>query len=108
MPGIAAARRRDCGSLRMGAVAGKPPCRMPGCGAGEVGGEPARKEKPVSTRWLVGLLLAASLLTVGVGALGAAPAGAGASYAASLSGGEEVPPRTTPASGQATFQVSAD
>jgi len=35
-------------------------------------------------------------------------AGPGASYAAPLSGGEEVPPRTTPASGQATFQVSAD
>ena len=35
-------------------------------------------------------------------------AGPGASYAAPLSGGEEVPPRTTPASGQATFQVGAD
>jgi len=34
--------------------------------------------------------------------------GPGASYTAQLTGGEEVPPRTTPASGQATFQVSAD
>jgi len=35
-------------------------------------------------------------------------AGPGASYTAPLSSGEEVPPRTSPASGQATFQVSAD
>ncbi|HEY8600715.1 MAG TPA: CHRD domain-containing protein, partial [Thermomicrobiales bacterium] len=32
----------------------------------------------------------------------------GAGYAAPLSGGEEVPPRATPAGGEATFQVSPD
>ena len=58
---------------------------------------------------VVGLLLAAGLLLAGApAARGATPAGAGGSYTAALSGGEEVPPRTTPASGQATFQVSAD
>src|SRR3954465_13382099 len=58
---------------------------------------------------VLGLLLATTLPLLGLGtARGAAAAGAGASYAAQLSGGEEVPPRTTPASGQATFQVSAD
>lgn len=57
---------------------------------------------------LLGLLLVALSMGIGPAPLGAAPRGAGDSYTAPLSGGEEVPPRTTPASGQATFQVSAD
>src|SRR5919202_1671951 len=57
----------------------------------------------------LGLLLAAALAALALGGpAGAATRGPGASYTAQLSGGEEVPPRTTPASGQATFQVSAD
>lgn len=57
---------------------------------------------------LLGLLLA-SLLLLGSDATAAAtPADVGGYYAAQLSGGEEVPPRTSPASGQAAFQVSAD
>src|SRR5690348_14746044 len=57
---------------------------------------------------LVGLLLRAAFLIPGAGPVGVAAAGPGASYTATLAGGEEVPPHTTPASGQATFQVSAD
>jgi len=57
---------------------------------------------------LIGLLVGAALLIPGAGPTGAVAAGPGASYVAQLSGGEEVPPRTTPASGQATFEVSAD
>ena len=57
----------------------------------------------------LGLLLAVALAALAlVGPAGAATRGPGASYTAQLSGGEEVPPRTTPASGQATFQVSPD
>ena len=57
----------------------------------------------------MGLLLAAMLAMFGV----AAPAEealalAGGAYAAPLSGDQEVPPRATPASGEATFQLSAD
>jgi len=53
-------------------------------------------------------LAVALLMVLGVAPLDAAPRGPGASYTASLSGGEEAPPRATPGSGQATFQVSAD
>src|ERR687886_936289 len=57
----------------------------------------------------LGLLLAVALAALAlVGPAGAATRGPGASYTAQLSGGEEVPPRATPASGQATFQVSPD
>src|ERR671932_1671056 len=57
----------------------------------------------------LGLLLAVALAALALDVpAGAATRGPGASYTAQLSGGEEVPPRTTPASGQATFQVSAD
>jgi hypothetical protein len=60
-------------------------------------------------RALLGLMLAFGLVTFApVGASGATQAGSGTSYTAQLSGGEEVPARNTPASGQATFQVSAD
>jgi hypothetical protein len=55
------------------------------------------------------MLLACSMLTLGLAsAADATAAPPGASYTAQLSGGEEVPPHNTPASGQATFQVSAD
>ena len=54
------------------------------------------------------LALAGVLVLLGAGAAGATAAPPGASYAAPLLGSEEVPPRTTPASGRATFQVSPD
>jgi len=57
-------------------------------------------------RFLILALVGLTVLWSGRGETLAA--GPGASYTAPLSGGEEVPPRTTPASGQATFQVSAD
>lgn len=56
----------------------------------------------------LGLLVALVALVLGAVPLGASTRGPGGSYTAPLSGGEEVPPRTTPASGEATFQVSAD
>jgi len=54
------------------------------------------------------LALAGMLVLLAGGATDAMAAPPGASYTAPLSGGEEVPPRATPASGQATFQVGAD
>src|SRR3954453_20669296 len=68
------------------------------------------KEGPMGTiRPLLGLLLACGLVTFApLGPTGASHAGPGTSYTAQLSGGEEVPGRNTPASGQATFQVSPD
>jgi hypothetical protein len=57
-------------------------------------------------RFLILALVGMTLLWSGRGDTLAA--GPGASYTAPLSSGEEVPPRTSPASGQATFQVSAD
>jgi hypothetical protein len=56
----------------------------------------------------LGLLAALVALVFGAVPLGASTLGPGAAYTAPLSGGEEVPPRTTPAGGEATFQVSAD
>ena len=54
-------------------------------------------------------LLASMLVAIGlIGSAGAAPAAAGGKYMATLSGAEEVPARDTPATGSATFQVSAD
>lgn len=53
-------------------------------------------------------LVAAVLLLGGGGAGSAAGAVAGKSYTAALTGGGEVPPRATPAGGEATFRVSDD
>ena len=55
-----------------------------------------------------GFLLVGAALIVSAAPLGATTQGAGAAYRAPLSGGEEVPPRTTPGSGEAVFRVSAD
>jgi hypothetical protein len=66
------------------------------------------KEVTMGKIRLLGLLLAAMLLLGGAHLPGGALAAPGDRYTAPLSGGEEVPPRTTPASGQATFEVSAD
>jgi hypothetical protein len=65
---------------------------------------------PRNVGQLLGILVAALALALGPGgtALGAATRGPGAAYTAPLSGGEEVPPRATSASGEATFRVSAD
>lgn len=56
-----------------------------------------------------GRLAILSLIAVLIAVMLAGPVGAaGQSYTATLSGGEEVPPRTTTAAGKAEFQVSAD
>lgn len=56
-----------------------------------------------------GRLLILSLIAVLIAVVMVAPAGAvGKTYGATLSGGEEVPARTTTASGQATFDVADD
>ena len=55
-----------------------------------------------------GVLLLPLLIMLGGHTGGSAAAPPGATYTAQLTGGEEVPPHATPASGQATFQVSAD
>ena len=57
---------------------------------------------------LLGLLIAALALGLGIAPLGATTLGPGMTYTAPLSGGEEAPPRTTGAGGEATFQVSDD
>jgi hypothetical protein len=56
-----------------------------------------------------GRLAILSLIAVLIAAMLAVPAGAaGQTYTATLSGAEEVPPRTTTAAGKAEFVVSAD
>lgn len=62
----------------------------------------------MGTMRAAGVLLILVLIMLGSHGGSLAAAGPGAAYTAPLAGGEEVPPRTTPASGQATFQVSAD
>jgi hypothetical protein len=56
------------------------------------------------------LMLALIVVTVLMwsGGAGTLAAGPGASYTTKLTGGEEVPPRTTPGSGEVAIQVSAD
>jgi hypothetical protein len=57
---------------------------------------------------LLAALLLSALLVMPGDLAGAQIGGPGASYAAALAGSGEVPPNTSPASGQATFEVSAD
>ncbi len=60
-------------------------------------------------RRLVAVLVAALALLLGAGTtVGATTAAAGDSYTTQLSGASEVPPRTTPASGEVAIQVAPD
>lgn len=54
------------------------------------------------------LALAGLALLLWPGGVDTLAAGPGAGYTATLAGGEEVPPRATPASGEVAIQVSAD
>jgi hypothetical protein len=65
-------------------------------------------KKSLTQVWVWGTLLAVLMSAFWATPLEASTNGAGAVYTAPLSGGEEVPARTTPGSGQAEFQVSAD